>query len=86
MHYRLFFYQILPIRSHYVVSQNLMVPFLPLKLVKNTHKSSNHRNTHTAIALRVRTFANYKYGYKKRRVCRIDLTTVKSQFLKKSLF
>ena len=28
----------------------------PSKVVKNSPKSSNHRNTHTAIAQRVRTF------------------------------
>lgn len=32
-------------------------------MVKNTSKSSNDRNMHTAIALRVRTLAIYKYVY-----------------------
>ena len=45
-----------------------MVMLWSSKIVKNTPKSSNHRNTHTAIALRVRTFVIYKYGYKKKRI------------------
>ena len=85
-HYRLFFYQKLPIRIHYVASWIFRVLSWPSKIVKNTSKSSNHRNTHTAIALLVRIFANYKYGYKRKRIYHIDLATAESQFLKKFCF
>ena len=54
-----------------------------MKIVKNTPKSSNHRNTHTAIALRVRTFAKtikslpwYRYClYRERLFLFVDVDT-----------
>ena len=79
-HYRLFFtknYQFVLTMSHF--------EFLGSYRDRRKQSKMLQKVRTTAIALRVRISANYKYGYKRKRISHIDLATAKSQFLKKSL-